>query len=277
MQRINQVKKHTTLPLERVKSTSMETSRVYDERYRGDYRASLSGFEVARWKALDQFANHFLDVNSVKTIVDYGSGSGLHVELWEKVFPNSSLHFCDISQVALEKLAKRFSKYNRNIYLITNDEAPLQNGMADLVVSVEVLEHVKSVQSYLRDIHRVLKPGGHFIWTTPCSNPFSVEHVFSLLTGKIQATGEGFRRWSWEDPTHLRRLRSGEARVLLENAGFSKVQFQFRSHLFSFLCTYTLGRIGALQALSERLMTLDYLLFRNLPNGASMLGIARKV
>jgi hypothetical protein len=113
-------------------------------------------------------------------------------------------------------------------------------------------------------------------WTTPCANFFSIEHIISAITGKIEQTKEGYRRWTWEDPTHLRRLRSNEIESLLKQKDFSDVYFRFRSHFFSFVCTYTLKRLLA-QHLRDRLMTLDYSLFRFFPNGASMIGGAKKL
>jgi SAM-dependent methyltransferase len=43
------------------------------------------------------------------------------------------------------------------------------DGIFDVVVSVEVIEHIpySAQQTYLRVAHRLLRPGGHFILTTP--------------------------------------------------------------------------------------------------------------
>lgn len=60
---------------------------IYDSRYLTDYRESLSGYEFARWSALDHFIRKILKLNNIKTVLDYGSGSGLHIDLWKKVFP----------------------------------------------------------------------------------------------------------------------------------------------------------------------------------------------
>jgi len=123
-----------------------------------------------------------------------------------------------------------------------------------------------------------LKPGGIFIWTTPCANILSIEHLYSSLTGKIEPTPQGYRRWQWEEKTHLRRLKSREARELLEKQGYGETGFRYRAHFFSFFCTYVLTPLfrRRLTRLWEKLMLLDYALFRRLPNGASMIGFARK-
>jgi ubiquinone/menaquinone biosynthesis C-methylase UbiE len=253
---------------------NISTKSIYDQRYAGDYREQLSGYEIARWEALEHFISRVLALNSAKKILDYGAGSGLHAALWEEVFPEAELNFCDISSVAMEKFKAKYPRYAERYCLIRDERADFSDNMFDVVVSIEVMEHVQNLISYLQDIHRLLKPGGRFVWTTPCGNLFSIEQVFGALTRKIEPTKEGYRRWKWEEPSHLRRLKSREIGELLQRNGFDDVQFRFRAHFFSFVCTYLPTR--KLKWLRERLMTLDYRLFRRFPNAASMVGSARK-
>jgi ubiquinone/menaquinone biosynthesis C-methylase UbiE len=252
----------------------METSSVYDQRYAGDYREHLSGYEIARWKAVRHFVTHVVKPGEPGKVLDYGAGTGLHVGLWEILFPEAELWFCDISPVAKQKFGEKHPRHADRYLIIGEDSGGLRDESFDVVTSIEVMEHVDDLNAYLRDIHRLLKPGGTFIWTTPCGNRFSIEHVFSLLTGKIERTPEGYRRWKWEDPTHVRRLKSAEADARLRENGFSDVCFRFRSHFFSFVCTYVPTRLFT--DTRNKLMTLDYSLFRRLPNGASMVAAARK-
>ena len=256
------------------KEQIMSKSSVYDQRYSGDYRKHLSGYEIARYEALDHFVSRVLKINSAKKVLDYGAGRGLHVKLWEKIFPEAELHFCDISSIAMEKFKADYPRHKDRYFLVTDDQSSCDDNTFDVITSVEVMEHVEDLDFYLRDIRRLLKPNGLFVWTTPCANRISIEHVYSAITGKIDPTKEGYRRWTWEDPTHLRRLRSNEIEGLLKEIGFSDIRFRFRSHFFSFVCTYFPTRKA--QNLRNRLMTLDYSLFRCLPNGASMIGVAKK-
>lgn len=246
---------------------------VYDNRYLGDYRESINGFEIARCKAIDHFVTHKIEPKDSLKVLDYGSGSGLHVGLWKKLFPNAELFFCDISKVALEKLTRRYPEYTSHVAELKNYKAPFEDHQFDVIVSIEVMEHVERLEDYLQDIRRLLKPGGAFIWTTPCGNPYSIEHIYSLFTNQIEKTGEGYRRWKWEDPTHIRRLKTSETEQILLKQGFKDVDFRFRSHFFSFICTRLFR--GPLRKLGEKLMPLDYTLFGKLTNGASMIGFAK--
>lgn len=250
-------------------------SAIYDKRYSESYREHLTGYEVARWKALEHFIASIVRIRTPQKVLDYGAGSGLYAPLWISLFPSAELNFCDISSVAMEKFKAKYPQYADGYHLLVEGQAAaFPDNSFDVVVSVEVMEHVRNIAFYLQDIHRLLKPGGYFIWTTPCANRFSIEHVFSSVTGQIEPTHEGYRRWTWEEPTHIRRLRSREIKTLLKQQGFSDIRLRFRAHFFSFLCTY-LPTQRALR-LREKLMSLDYTLLRNLPNGASMIGGAQK-
>lgn len=248
----------------------MSEADVYNRRYTGDYRQHLSGYEIARWKALEHFIVKVLKLGGASTVLDYGAGRGLHVPLWERVFPKAELSFCDISTTARERFLSDYARYGDHYYIIDDVANPIPTRKFDVVVSVEVMEHVIDLDKYLTAIHQHLKPGGYFVWTTPCANRLSVEHIVGFLTRKIEPTPEGYRRWTWEDPTHVRRLRSDELEDRLQKVGFSKPCYRFRAHLFSMLCTNLPQRFP--DGLRHELMTWDYRLFRRLPNGASMMG-----
>ncbi|MFZ6664546.1 class I SAM-dependent methyltransferase [Peijinzhouia sedimentorum] len=248
---------------------------VYNEKYKQGYRTALTGYEYARWEAL----RDFIKINIKSTplaVLDYGAGSGLHVKLWKQLFPTSKLFFADISEVAINQLISTFPEVKGQTCIIKQNITDFTNNSFDVIVSIEVMEHVDDLDGYLSEIKRILKPGGKFIWTTPCANRLSVEHIYSYSKGQIDKTDEGYRRWHWEEPTHLRRLRSIEIKSLLQKKGFSKVKFRFRAHFFSFVCTKLVEKRILPRKISNRLMKLDYRLFRRLPNAASMIGCATK-
>lgn len=254
--------------------TTASQDKLYDARYRGNYRKRRSGYEVARAAALEHFMAKVAEVSDARRVLDYGAGAGMHVDIWARAFPQAELSFTDISQVALDALGEAHPPHAARARRIEDGRAPFEDGTFDVVVSVEVLEHVEDLDGYLSDILRLLRPGGAFVWTTPCGNRGSIEHVFSRATGQVQSTPEGYRRWAWEDPTHLRRMRTAELSGRLASVGFEGMQYRLRSHVFSFLCSQTPMR--RVRPVAERLMKLDYALLRRLPNGASMLGVARR-
>ncbi|MDP6786450.1 MAG: class I SAM-dependent methyltransferase [Rhodospirillales bacterium] len=247
---------------------------LYDGLYREGYRKGLGPLDRARLDALRHFIVRVVQPRSQSRVLDYGCGPGINVGLWNDIFAGSELYSCDISAVAIDELEHRFPGSGDRTAVIAGDRAPWPDAFFDTVVSVEVMEHVADLKAYLADIRRLLVPGGVFVWTTPSANVLSIEHVYAALTGNIEPTGEGYRRWRFEDPTHMRRLKTAEIRRILADMGFDAIRFRHRAHLFSFLCSRILP--GRLARLGRWLMPLDYTFFRRLPNGASMIGMARR-
>jgi ubiquinone/menaquinone biosynthesis C-methylase UbiE len=50
-----------------------------------------------------------------------------------------------------------------------NKEIPLDDASVDVIISIQVLEHLSNPQQALKEMARVLKPGGHLFLTTPFS------------------------------------------------------------------------------------------------------------
>lgn len=253
-----------------------DQKQIYDAKYLNGYRQSLNGYEVARFQALERFIPMAVAPDRPKRVLDYGAGNGLYHPLWMKLFPDAELFQCDISSSAQEKFQERFPDQQNGRYgLIRSGRAPFADGSFDLIVSVEVIEHVSDLEAYFLDIWRLLEPGGYFIWTTPCGNALSIEHLYAFFTGQIERSATGERRWHWEEPTHLRRLQSREIRASMRKSGFSDFIFRYRAHLFSFLCTYPMAKWP--EKRKERIMGWDYRFFRLFPNAASMVARARKM
>jgi 2-polyprenyl-3-methyl-5-hydroxy-6-metoxy-1,4-benzoquinol methylase len=91
----------------------------------------------------------------------------------------------------------------------------------DLVVAVEVIEHVESPINFLRNIARLLSPGGVAVITTPNVDSLPARLKF-LLTGKIRIMDEV------SDPTHISPIFSD----LLRRQFLPRAGLQLSQHLF---------------------------------------------
>lgn len=77
---------------------------------------------------------------------------------------------------------------------------PLADQSVDLAYSVEVLEHLEDQFLFFREVHRVLRPGGRFVLTTP--NVLSLtSRVRTLLAGFPELFGP--LPISGHDPQHV--------------------------------------------------------------------------
>jgi 2-polyprenyl-3-methyl-5-hydroxy-6-metoxy-1,4-benzoquinol methylase len=67
-------------------------------------------------------------------------------------------------------IARQIERRRSNVRWVLFDDmtnSSIRDNTFDCIVSVEVLEHVEKDADFVREVHRVLKPGGVFIMTTP--------------------------------------------------------------------------------------------------------------
>jgi SAM-dependent methyltransferase len=104
-------------------------------------------------------------------------------------------------------------------WVALNDSAsglPIQTGSADLVLMSELVEHIRPVEPLLRECHRILKPGGRVVVTTP--NLWDARRVLAPLAG---------RPWSGDtDPTHVNLYTPARLAADLRRAGFTRVRWR---------------------------------------------------
>jgi len=94
--------------------------------------------------------------------LDIGAGSGDLLALLRQTLPAMQAEACDyhIERFALKDVS--IVQLDLNIHPL-----PYPDASFDLVTCSEVLEHVENYRAVLREIHRVLKPGGLMVVTTP--------------------------------------------------------------------------------------------------------------
>ena len=102
------------------------------------------------------------DCKSVPRVLDWGCGHGQVSYLLKKC--GFDVVSCDISSTAqFTKTDPIILAKNISITELTDDsKLPFQNGEFDIVVSFGVIEHVKDDLASLKEIKRILKPGGLF-------------------------------------------------------------------------------------------------------------------
>ena len=97
-------------------------------------------------------------------VLEIGCGEGRGIPLLLE--HSRSFTAVDKIEAALEVLRKRFPAaafHAMNIPPLTG----IQSDAYDVVVSFQVIEHIKDDALFLKEIHRVLKPGGVALLTTP--------------------------------------------------------------------------------------------------------------
>jgi len=115
---------------------------------------------VAKRKFLQIIINNFV-ANKQTKILDVGCGTGANLDFLQS--QGYQADGIDKSEIALSFCRQRGLKVRQSL---TNQLDYTDNSF-DLVMALDVLEHIANEQETLKEIKRVLKPGGIFVATVP--------------------------------------------------------------------------------------------------------------
>ncbi|MET8679393.1 class I SAM-dependent methyltransferase [Streptomyces sp. NPDC004647] len=99
------------------------------------------------------------------TVLDIGCGDGSAAATAARVLAGHRIVGVDWSQDALRRAAPRIPYVVRGE--LTDGGLPFVTGGADAVLFSEVVEHLVDPDAALDELHRVLRPGGHLMLSTP--------------------------------------------------------------------------------------------------------------
>lgn len=138
-----------------------------------------------------------------KKLLDVGCGYGYFLKMASSF--GFKTYGIDISQYAIRR-ARKMVKADFLLGDVQNDLL-FMDGVFDVVTMFDVIEHLQKPYAALREIHRVLKPRGVFIITTPNLDSLSRR----IMGGK----------WiGFCDETHLIFFTVRELKYILNKAGF---------------------------------------------------------
>ena len=109
----------------------------------------------------NEVTKHSFNTKEVKHL-DIGAGTGGLINFLAKKFSNIKSSGCDyhIERLNCPGIEKKQVDLDKGVL-------PYDGATFDLVTITEVLEHVENYRSVLREIYRILKPGGMVIVSTP--------------------------------------------------------------------------------------------------------------
>lgn len=126
--------------------------------YRERYRAIRPGWSSSGEQLEAMVRSH---LTSDSAVLDLGCGRGGVVELfWRDVRLAAGL---DPDAPSLTEHRAHGMPVVRGV----GERLPFVDESLDLIVCLWVLEHLKDPAKTLREVRRVLKPGGHFVFLTP--------------------------------------------------------------------------------------------------------------
>lgn len=142
-------------------------------------------------------------------ILDFGCGSGFLVgELQKLGYEASGL---DRSAEAIDYGTGRGI---RNLKIQQGDKIDFPDGRFNLVLALDVLEHIKDDARAIREIERVLKPGGWVIITAP---------AYMFLWGVQDEVSRHFRRYSRSELVN--KFKSSSSLKIIKQSYFNTLLF----------------------------------------------------
>jgi 2-polyprenyl-3-methyl-5-hydroxy-6-metoxy-1,4-benzoquinol methylase len=143
------------------------------------------------------------------SLLDYGSGPGFLIKhLLRNKVEVTALEF---SPDSLLKIKSNYDGQKGFMGAYSIGELNLKNTKFDVVTLIEVIEHLDDhyLDLTFSNIHRLLKPNGYLIITTPNDEDLSKSYICCPETNEL------FHRWQ-----HIRSWNQEMLRVFLERKGF---------------------------------------------------------
>lgn len=131
-------------------------SKVYFEIMTG-------GWNRISYNLIASFAREGLKRFSPSTVLDLGCGNGIYGSVLTE--GGAQLYGIDIAPVSVQ-LCKA-AGYHQVIQSHA-EKLDIDSEKFDMVFTSEVIEHIDDYRQMLKEIHRVLKPGGGLVLTTTC-------------------------------------------------------------------------------------------------------------
>ncbi|MBU0923017.1 class I SAM-dependent methyltransferase [Patescibacteria group bacterium] len=120
-----------------------------------------ANFQFKESLARYEFAKRCFGKNA--KVIDIGCGTGYGSAVLGEKYEVTAI---DNNNEAIEYANKHYSKKAR--FLKANATTlPFEDSKFDAACSFEVIEHLKDTHKFMKEVHRVLRPGGKFILSTP--------------------------------------------------------------------------------------------------------------
>ena len=144
-------------------------------------------------------------------LVDVGCGVGTLAG----ALPRGDFHYVGVDVVAHPAFPPELELVRANL---DRESIPLPDGSVDIVVSAETIEHVENPRALMRELVRLLRPGGWVFVTTP--NQLSAASLLCLLArGEFQY----FQRAPGMYPAHITALLETDLRRIAEECSLVNV------------------------------------------------------
>ena len=163
---------------------------------------------------------HYLKewIGKGKKVLDLGCRDGMLTAYYAE---GNEVLGADIDRQALALIEQKLQIQTQ--WLDLNAEWPFEEGVFDVIVACEIVEHLFFLEDFLEKVARTLKPGGLFIGSVP--NAFRMRNRLKFLFGREYEN----------DPTHVRQFSYEKLKNLLSKRFVSVEIFPLQGKILPFL------------------------------------------
>jgi ubiquinone/menaquinone biosynthesis C-methylase UbiE len=203
----------------------------YDNRYSEGYMADWD----SKKKLLVFEIISALNLDKTGQAIDFGCGNGVFSDVIKIALPAWKVFGTDISLKAICNAKQRFSKLS----FFELSESQKFPGKFDFLFTHHVLEHVFDLDETWSEMDKLLKKSACMLHILPCGNKGSFEQKISLLVKNGINPING--RFFFEEPGHLRRLRTEQMNLFAAKFGFHLYKAYYRNHYWTSIQEITIS------------------------------------
>jgi SAM-dependent methyltransferase len=100
-----------------------------------------------------------------RRVLDVGCGRGGTVHVFQTFFQPASIRGIDLSSAAIEFDRKAHKRADTAFFEGDAETLPFPDASFDIVTNVESSHSYPNINRFYSEVHRVLAPGGHFLYT----------------------------------------------------------------------------------------------------------------
>ncbi|KAB2945330.1 MAG: demethylmenaquinone methyltransferase [Candidatus Methanoperedens nitroreducens] len=150
----------------------------------------------------------------------------------------------DITSAAVSYGMNEYKNLKNKLFIYNGDKLPFNDNEFDIVISFDVLEHIPNVNNHLKEVNRVLKPNGMYLFQTPnkiINIPWTILITKSLTKWQIY---------------HCSLQTYWDLRNILKDNGFVDISIRKR-HI---LTEYKINKVKKIKYFGKLLVIILYLL-----------------
>lgn len=146
------------------------TTEFWNTEFKKEYEVvtGIRKMGYHRWKPafFEEVSKHIplTDDGSILKVLDVACGLGHFCRYLKAKYPRVEIVGTDFSDFAVEKTQEMGSiAYTSDCYVLSKR----YKNEYDFVVATELIEHLSHPKKFLKELHKILKPGGKVILSTP--------------------------------------------------------------------------------------------------------------